>query len=137
MGRELAANKEIVIGKLRFDRVHGRPEDWAGKFAKQVLAQEEEVLSEIVVILTLAASLAGMLSPGIVIATLQKVLIEPTLILRPRLLGFLRTSTSATRNPGDVSGQIFWASGPAISPVGGENPLRNVSRLLHLPRSIR
>jgi hypothetical protein len=55
MGRELAANKEIVIGKLRFDRVHGRPEDWAGKFAKQVLAQEEEVLSEIVVMLTLAA----------------------------------------------------------------------------------
>jgi hypothetical protein len=83
MGRELSANKENVLGKLRFYCEHGRPEDFHGKFAREVRTKEEEILSEIVGILTLAASISVKLRRGVLIATLQKVLINPALVYEP------------------------------------------------------
>jgi hypothetical protein len=70
--RELAANKEVILGKLGFYREHGRPEDFDGKFAKQVLAQEKEVIAEIAGILTLAASIAAQ----VIFEGLQRVRVE-------------------------------------------------------------
>ena len=83
MASELLANKETVLGKLGFYCAHGRPEDFDGKFEKQVRTHEEEILSEIVGVLTLAASLSSKLRRGVVIATLEKVLINPALIFEP------------------------------------------------------
>jgi hypothetical protein len=75
MARELSANKENVLGKLRFHCAHGRPEDFDGKFKDQVRTHEKEVLAEIVGVLTLAASLSVKLQRGVLIATLEKVLL--------------------------------------------------------------
>jgi hypothetical protein len=83
MARELSANKENVLGKLRFYCAHGRPEDFNGKFKDQVRTYKEEILSEIVGVLTLAASLSVKLRRGVLIATLEKVLINPALIYDP------------------------------------------------------
>ena len=47
MASELLANKETVLGKLRFHCEHGRPEDFDGKFKDQVRTHEKEVLDEI------------------------------------------------------------------------------------------
>jgi len=84
MGRELSADKENVLGKLRFYCAHGRPEDFDGKFKDQVRTHEKEILSEIVGVLTLAASTISIKLPrGVLIATLEKVLIKPVLIYDP------------------------------------------------------
>jgi len=138
MARELAANKEVVLGKLRFYCEHGRPEDWEGKFAKQVLAHEEEVLSEIVGILTLAASLAVMLSPGVVIATLQRVLIEPALIFQSTFPSEVAWILADFYQRNKETPGTFWpdimGERPHNFPGRNENPLGNVSRLLQLQR---
>src|SRR5258708_39124846 len=77
MGRHLSANKKNVLGKLRFHCAHGRPEDFNRKFAKQVRTHEKEILAEILGVLTLAASLSVKLRRGVLIATLEKVLLKP------------------------------------------------------------
>ena len=84
MARRLIADKEIILGNLRFYCEHDRPDDFDGKFASHVRAEEELVLAEIAGILTLAASVSATLSPGVLIATLRRVSIEPTLIFRPK-----------------------------------------------------
>src|SRR6476659_8999843 len=83
MARQLSVDKENVLGKLRFYCAHGRPEDFDGKFEDQALTHEKEVLAEILGVLTLAASLSGKLQRGVLIATLDKVLLKPALIYDP------------------------------------------------------
>jgi hypothetical protein len=79
---ELTKNKTIILEQLRFYCEHDRPEDFGGKFKKQVQVHEKAVLLEIAAALTCAASVSASISISVRIATLKKVRAKPELILK-------------------------------------------------------
>jgi len=139
MARQLSVDKENVLGKLLFYCAHGRPEDFDGKFKDQVLTHEKEVLSEIVGVLTLAASLSVKLQRGVLIATLEKVLLELFLIFEPTFHPAVAWCLAQFYQRKDEKpepiGRTLWENGPPTSRVGGEGRAKDVLKLLHLPRS--
>jgi hypothetical protein len=112
---ELTAIKGTVLQELGFYREHGRPEDFGGKFKKQILAHEKELLSEIVGALTLAAAISASVSRPVLIATLERVRKNPKLIFKKHFPGAVlwivaRTYQRANEKPGtfwpDIIGEL-------------------------------
>lgn len=83
----LNAIKEQVLEKLGFYREHDRVESFNSKFEKQVRDHENEVINEIVGVLTHAAAVAAKISDPALIATLKSIRRRPNLVFNNPVIG--------------------------------------------------
>lgn len=81
-------NRTSILEALNFHKEHGRPEDMDGKFAPQITHDENEALSEIAGLLTLAAAQAAKPRVGVMIATLGWIQKHPSAAQDRTLPGF-------------------------------------------------